>query len=205
MNTLDNLLKTCAIQSGGKTSITQHMIWQFQFIDYLDCQFGNCSVPTWCYCEHYRQVVDVETARGKAYCKATRLCNKHHKYSEQWNPWHPFLSVYDIHWACTFSHQMHMWIDQYQTHWLDNIWIESFQSSDAQWHGLSQLNPALSYTRCNTYHSHIFITLFYRDIFKYSQFLLAHLPLQVHTNVEPVQIVDLEDCRIYGKMTIDNW
>jgi hypothetical protein len=51
----------------------------------------------------------------------------------------------------------------------------------------------------------MFITLFYRDIFKYSQFLLAHLPLQVHTNVQPVQIVDLEDCRIYGKMTIGNW
>jgi len=38
----------------------------------------------------HRQVVGVENAGGKAYGKATGLYNKHRKYSEQWNPWHPF-------------------------------------------------------------------------------------------------------------------
>jgi len=39
----------------------------------------------------HRQVVGLENAGGKAYGKATGLYNKHGKYSEQWNPWHPFL------------------------------------------------------------------------------------------------------------------
>jgi len=34
----------------------------------------------------HRQVVGVENAGGKAYCKATGFYNKHRKYSEQWNP-----------------------------------------------------------------------------------------------------------------------
>jgi hypothetical protein len=38
----------------------------------------------------HRQLVRVENAGGKAYGKATGLYNKHRKYSEQWNPWHPF-------------------------------------------------------------------------------------------------------------------
>ena len=38
----------------------------------------------------HRQVVGVDNRGGKAYCKATGLCNKHRKYPEQWNPWHPF-------------------------------------------------------------------------------------------------------------------
>jgi len=37
----------------------------------------------------HRQVVGVEYVGGKAYGKATGLYNKHRKYSEQWNPWHP--------------------------------------------------------------------------------------------------------------------
>jgi hypothetical protein len=41
----------------------------------------------------YRQVVGVENAGGKAYGKATGLYNKHRKYSEQRNPWHPFQST----------------------------------------------------------------------------------------------------------------
>jgi len=44
----------------------------------------------------HRQVVGLENAGGKAYGKATGLYNKHRKYSEQWNPWHPFWSAHDF-------------------------------------------------------------------------------------------------------------
>jgi len=44
----------------------------------------------------HRNVVGVENAVGKAYGKATGLYNKHCKYSEQWNPWHPFQSAHDF-------------------------------------------------------------------------------------------------------------
>jgi hypothetical protein len=40
----------------------------------------------------HRQVVGLENAGGNAYGKATGLDNKHRKYLEQWNPWHPFRS-----------------------------------------------------------------------------------------------------------------
>ena len=43
----------------------------------------------------HRQVVGLENAGGKAYGKATGLYNKHRKYSEQWNPWHPFWSTHN--------------------------------------------------------------------------------------------------------------
>jgi len=44
----------------------------------------------------HRQVVGVENVGGKAYGKATGLYNKHRRYSEQWNPWHPFWSAQDF-------------------------------------------------------------------------------------------------------------
>jgi len=44
----------------------------------------------------HRQIVGVENVGGKAYGKATGLYNKHRKYSEQWNPWHPFWSTHNI-------------------------------------------------------------------------------------------------------------
>jgi hypothetical protein len=43
-----------------------------------------------------RQVVGVENVGGKAYGKGTGLCNKHRKYSEQWNSWHRFCSTPDF-------------------------------------------------------------------------------------------------------------
>jgi len=50
----------------------------------------------------YRQVVGGENVRGKAYGKATGLYNKHRKYSEQWNPWHPFQSAHNFQLAQSF-------------------------------------------------------------------------------------------------------
>jgi hypothetical protein len=61
----------------------------------------------------HRQVVGVENTGGKASGKATGLHNKHRKYSEQWNPWHPFLSANDFQQAQSFSQQTKTWIDQH--------------------------------------------------------------------------------------------
>jgi hypothetical protein len=45
----------------------------------------------------------VENAGGKANGKATGLYNKHRKYSEQWNPWHPFQKANFFQQAQLFS------------------------------------------------------------------------------------------------------
>jgi hypothetical protein len=74
----------------------------------------------------HRQVVGLENAGGKANGKATGLYNKHRKFSEQWNPWHPFRSAYNFKQAQSFSQQTNTWIDQHLRRGLDNINIESF-------------------------------------------------------------------------------
>jgi len=88
----------------------------------------------------HRQVVGLENAGGKAYGKATGLCNKHRKYSEQWNPWHPFWSAHDLQQPQSFSQQMKSWIDQHLRRGLDNYRIESFQLADALRKQLSELD-----------------------------------------------------------------
>jgi hypothetical protein len=77
------------------------------------------------------QVVGLENAGGTAYGKATGLYNKHRKYSEQWNPWHPFRSAPDLQQAQSFSQQMKPWIDQHLRRGLNNYKMESFQSAGA--------------------------------------------------------------------------
>jgi len=103
-----------------------------------------------------RQVVGVENAGGKAYGKATGLYNKHRKYSEQWNPWHPFQSAYDFQQARSFSQQMKTWIDQYLRCGLDNYKIESFQSAGALQKLLSGLHFRLGNDSWIEDDSHIF-------------------------------------------------
>jgi hypothetical protein len=73
----------------------------------------------------------VENAGGKAYGKATGLYNKHRKYSEQWNPWHPFQTGNDYQQAQSFSQQMKTWIDHHLRLKLDNFNMKSFHSADA--------------------------------------------------------------------------
>jgi hypothetical protein len=53
--------------------------------------------------------------------------------------------------------------------------------------------------------SPIFGTLFYKDIFKCIQFLLAHLPFKAHLNFEPVRLIDSEGHGIYSEMNRGNW
>jgi hypothetical protein len=53
--------------------------------------------------------------------------------------------------------------------------------------------------------SHIFGTLFYRDIFECIQFLLAHLPFQAHLDFEPVRLAESEGLRIYRDMNTGDW
>jgi len=147
----------------------------------------------------------VENEGGKAYGKATGLYNKHCKYSEQWNPWHPFQSARDFQQAQSFSQQTKTWIDQHLRRGLDNLKIESFQSADALRKLLSELDFGLGDDSWIEDHSHIFGTLYYRDIFKCIQFLLAHLPFQAHLDCEPVRLADLESRQIYSEMNTGDW
>jgi len=71
----------------------------------LDCTSNPTKTTT------LTPAVGVEYAGGKAYGKATGLYNKHRKYSEQWNPRHPFGSAHDFQQAQLFSQQMKSWID----------------------------------------------------------------------------------------------
>jgi hypothetical protein len=153
----------------------------------------------------HQQVVGLENAGGKAYGKATGLYNKPHKYSEQWNPWHPFRSTHDFQQAQSFSQQMKTWIDQHPRHGLDNYKIKSFQSPDALRKLLSELDFGVGNDTWIEDDSHIFGTLFYRDIFKCIQFLLGHLPFQAHLDFESVRLADSEGRRIYSEMNTGDW
>jgi len=153
----------------------------------------------------HRQVVRVENAGGKAYRKATALYNKHRKYSEQCNPWHPFQSAHDFQQAESFSQQMKTWLDQYLRRRLDHFKIKSFQSADALQKLLSEIDFWLGDDSWIEDHSHIFGTLYYRDIFKYIQFLLAHLPFQAHLNFQLGRLADSESRRKYSEMNTSDW
>jgi len=147
----------------------------------------------------------VENAGGKAYGKATGLYNKHRTYSEQWNLWHRFWSVHDFQQAQSFSQQTKTWIDHHLRCGLDNYKMESFQSADALRKLLSELDFGLGDDSWIEDDSHIFGTLYYRDIFKCIQFLLAHLPFQAHLDFEPVRLADSEGYRIYSEMNSGDW
>jgi len=140
----------------------------------------------------HSQVVGVENAVGNVYGKATGLYNKHRKYSEQWNPWHPFGSAHDIQQAQSFNQQTKTCIDHHLRHGLDNIKIKSFQSADALQKLISELDFGLGNDSWIEDDLHIFRTLYYRDIFKCIQFLQAHLPFQAHHNFESVGLADSE-------------
>jgi len=153
----------------------------------------------------HRQVVGMKNAGGEAYGKATGLYNKRCKYSEQWNPWLPFQSAHDIQQAQSFSQRTKMWIDQHLMHGLDNLKIESFQSAEALQKLLSQLDLGFGDDSWIEDHSHIFGTLYYRDIFKCIQFLLAHLPFQAHLDFKLVHVADSRGHRIYSEMNTGDW
>jgi hypothetical protein len=51
----------------------------------------------------------------------------------------------------------------------------------------------------------MFGTIYYRDIFKCIQFILAHLLFQVHFDFEPVRLADSEGRRIYNEMNTGDW
>jgi len=153
----------------------------------------------------YRQVVGVENAARKAYGKVPGLYNKHRKYSEQWNPWHPFRSAHDFQQAQSFSQHMKTWIDQHFRCGLDNFKIESFQPADAMQKRLSEVDFRLSDDSWIDDDSHIFGTLYYRDILKCIQFLLVHLAFQAHLDFEPVHLADTEGHQIYSEMNTGDW
>jgi len=114
----------------------------------------------------HRQVAGVEYAVGKAYGKATGLYNKHRKYSEQWNPWHPCRSSHDLQLAESFTQQTKMWIHQHLRHGLDDLNMKSCLSEDPLSELHSRLNIELGDDCSIEDFSHIFGTWYYRDIFK---------------------------------------
>jgi len=126
----------------------------------------------------YRPVVGVENAGGRGYGKASGLYNKHYKYSEHWNPWHTFRSAHDFQQAQSFSHQTKPCIDPRLRCGLDNFRNESRQSANALQKLLSELDFGHSDDSWIWADSHSSGILYYRDIFKCVQFLLAHLPYQ---------------------------
>jgi hypothetical protein len=153
----------------------------------------------------HRRVVGVENVGWKAYGKATGLYNNHRKYSEQWNSWHWFQAAPDFQQAQSFHQETKTWIDQHLRHGLDNFKMESFQSADDMRKLLSQLDFRLGDDSWIDDESHIFGKLYYRDIFKYIQFLIAHLALQTHLDFKPVHLAVSEGRRIYCKMNTSDW
>jgi hypothetical protein len=53
--------------------------------------------------------------------------------------------------------------------------------------------------------SHIFGILYYRDIIKCIEFLLADLPFQAHLDFDPVRRADSADRRISSEMKTGDW
>jgi len=101
---------------------------------------------------------------------------------------------------------MQMWLDEHLRNALDNFKIGSFQSADALWELLSTLDIRLGKDSWIEDHSHIFGISFYRDIFKYIQFLLPHLPFHACFIFQPVRLAAWEPHQIYhGPNTGDRW
>jgi len=97
-------------------------------------------------------------------------------------------------------------MDQHLRCGLENINIETFQSADA----LRKLNSRLDFALGNDTwiedHSLIFGILYYWDIYKCTQLLVAHLPEQTRLDFEPVHHADSESHRIYSEInTGDRW
>jgi hypothetical protein len=147
----------------------------------------------------------VESAGGKAYGIATGLYNKHRKYSEQWNPWHPLQSAHDFQQAQSFSQQTKMWIPQHLTHGLENINIETFQSTEARPKLFSGIGLVIRNDSGIGIYSPIFGILSYWDILRGIQFLLAHLPYEEHLDCELVCLAEFWGCRPFSEMCASNW
>ena len=153
----------------------------------------------------HRQVVGADNAGGKAYGKATGFYNKYCNYSEQWYPWHSLRSAHDFQQAPSFSQQIKIWIDQHQSHALDYFEIDSFQLANALRNLLSALDFVPGDDRWIEDDSHIFVTLYYRNIFKCILFLLAHLPFQGHLDIEPVCLTDSKNRPLSTMMNMGDW
>jgi len=116
---------------------------------------------------------------------------------------------FDLHTAfsrlnCLASKQ-NTWVDQHLRRGQHNFKIESFQSADVLRKLLSELDFKLGDDGLIEDNSHIFGTLYYRDIFKCIQYFLAHLPCQGHLHFEPVDLADPEGHWIYSEMSTSHW
>jgi len=142
---------------------------------------------------------------GKVYGKATGLYNKHHKYSVQWNPWHPSHSAYNFQQAKSFSQQTKTWIHHHLSHRLDNFIMESFNCADGLQKILSEID--LAHGDDSWIEDLLLIPgiLYCRDIVKSILFLVAHLEFQAHFNWDPVRLTNLESCLTFRVMNMGDW
>jgi len=100
---------------------------------------------------------------------------------------------------------MNTWIDQHLRRGLASYTTESFQLSDALQKLLSELDFVLANDSWIEDDAHIVRTLYYRDIFKCIEFLLAQLPFQVHLDFEMVRLADSGGRQIHSMMNTGDW
>lgn len=124
----------------------------------------------------YSDIVEANPTGGIVYGKTTGLYNKHHKYSELWNPWYPFRPTHGFQQAQLCCQHTKTLIHQRLKCALDNLKIESFQLADFWWNLLSELNSGLSDDSWIEYYSHIMRPLYNSDIFPMYTVHLTHLP-----------------------------
>jgi len=141
----------------------------------------------------------------KPYGNATRLYNKHCKHHGQWHPCHPLRSAYHCQQAQLFSRQTNTWIHHHLRHGQDDFKIQSLQSADGLGKLLSEFDFGLGNNSSIEDHSQIFRTLYYRVNFKWIQFLLSHLPFQVHLSFELVHRIGSESLWLYSEINMGDW
>jgi len=117
--------------------------------------------------EAHWNVVAVDNPDGKGYHKPIGLYNKHCKYSEQWNPSHPFQSAYNIQQTLSFIQETVLPIDQHLACGLQNFKIESCESVDA----VQKLHTALD-SGCSM---HIWLKMIHMSSEHYTTVILANV------------------------------
>jgi len=96
-------------------------------------------------------------------------------------------------------------IDQHLRLGRDNLKIESFQSAAAMLKLLSELDFRLGNDSWIEDDSHIFGILYYRNIYKCIQFLLAHLSFQAYLDFKPLRLSDTKGRQIHSVMNMRDW
>jgi hypothetical protein len=98
-----------------------------------------------------------------------------------------------------------MWIDQHLRSGLLNFNIVSFKPADTLQLLISRLQFGLGDGCWIKDQLHIVKRLYYKDIFTWIEFFLAHDPFQTQFDLESVRLADSESSQIYSKMNTGDW